>query len=144
MAEKKDEDLFVISKKAIIQVDEEDTQTAVEKLNKKSKRSLEDKLGHLGCYRYLKPDVISAPAHIVSVKKPSNTDSKRQKKLEKYSQVGKVRVEAKTVKHKKQGVKTPLLVRTTEKFDSSFKTDPASLDAWNGNFLAFTNNKNIF
>lgn len=127
MSEKKDEELFVINKKPIITKDELEAELESDKsVRRKGKKSLEEKLNNLSCYRNLKPDIISAPAHIVGHKKTPKPNSKRQAKI------------AETVekKHKRKAVETkakqaPKKAKLSkEKYNVLYETKPD--DIWNG------------
>lgn len=139
LADKKDEELFVINKKPI-QVNEEDT-LGRHRSARKSAKNLEEKLNNLGCYRNLKPDPISAPAHLVRHRKSPDPDSRRQAKLSEASE--------KKVKTKKRfktaGAHLPKPKKSKlseNKFDVCFETNPKSIE-WNGTIDLTDNFNNI-
>jgi hypothetical protein len=76
-AEKKNEELFYVSKKKL-PLDENDMPQVPKK---KARLSLEEKMANLACYRNLKPDPNSAPAHNVRTFVKPVENSSRQKML---------------------------------------------------------------
>lgn len=129
MEHKKDEELFVINKKPtnLAQLHEDNEEGGDSVLKKKGKKSLDEKLNNLGCYRNLRPDPISAPAHIVAHRKDPQPDSKRQAKLsEKKAKAVK---KLKTENNGKASETKKSKSKNGEKFDVFYETNPVS-DIW--------------
>ena len=131
LAEKKDEELFVINKKPtkLYEEADEDENKGDDLLKRKAKKSLDEKLKSLGCYRNLNPDPISAPAHIVRQNKEARPNSKRQVKLAEIEKKKKTELD---IKKKKGSINQPVAKKTKlggDKFDVSFETNPTT-DIW--------------
>ena len=94
-AEKKDEDLFFISKTKS-NLDGEDQKENLSKI-KKPKLSLEEKMKNLACYRNLKPDPHSAPVPSVNrcSKSPIENSNRQEKLKEKLAKVYKKKLDKK-------------------------------------------------
>ena len=80
-AEKPDEELFFISKSKLNLNESGDGVEAPVEVVKKKKLTLQEKLDNMHCYKHLKPDVHSAPAHVVDKKIVADPESKRQRIL---------------------------------------------------------------
>jgi len=101
-AEQKDEELFYISKTKLNLNDETGLPDG-----KRRKLTLQEKMDSLNCYRNLKPDVNSAPAHIVRDIKLAKEGSKRQLKIK--------RLETKKFKSRSEAKKRVKTDGTTDK-----------------------------
>lgn len=131
LAEKKDEELFVINKKPtkLYEEGDEDENKGDELSKRKARKSLDEKLKSLGCYRNLNPDPISAPAHLVRQNKEPRPNSKRQAKLAEKAKK-KTELDKKTKKAAYQAAQ-PVAKKTKggDKFDVYFETKPTD-DIW--------------
>ncbi len=110
-AEKKDAELFFINKTKLPLTEEGDVPA-----KKKPRLTLEEKMNQLNCYKNLKPDPNSAPAHVIRSLTKADVTSKRQAVLKKIElQKLQARMNAK----KRQ--KKPRVEATIDEDTSGFK-----------------------
>ncbi len=131
-AEKRDDELFYISKSKL-NLDEPNADTM-----KKKKQTLQEKLNNMHCYKHLKPDVHSAPAHVVDMKVQADPESKRQSKLRKRAANAKkatelnARIESGVDKSSQAKRSKP----TSSDLEFTLHTD-FNKDLWNSEFERF-------